>query len=520
MKIVFNCLFTFIFLSTIVTAQNLNIRLIKTNTENFPYLVSAVQVYDNNEDPIVDLNNSNFNATLGGKQADSVTALTYKKSGMGLNIMLCVDISGSMIGKPMESVKNAILKFIDDMRPADKLGIIGIADDAELISDFSNNKQYLKQKVNGLIPKGNYSSIFYGTYKGIKALVDNKENNGKIVMLIADGKNESPSNTYTEKDVIDLGVAEGIPVFSIGYTKTDPAYLQSLEKISDKTNGKFYNSPTDDDLSRQYQKLYNQVLNIYLVKYVIYDMKGDGNEYISSVGVKYENAVKGDNKKVVVPAGINAVNKKSDIVSKPTEWWVYAIIGGVIVIVAIGGFIFRKKKQEKEAAILKQKQEEQQKQNEIMEAERKKREELEKKLEESKNIPYTENNKPVNNSNVNRIKPGDEKTMIIGSSGFSPNGNATGLRLDFVIGAFSGQRYDIDTNGATIGRKDDNSIVLKEGTISGYHAKISFTGGNFFIEDLNSSNGTFINGRQVSSTIIQHGDVFKLGGNEGNITVF
>ena len=54
MKIVFNCLFTFIFLSTIVTAQNLNIRLIKTNTENFPYLVSAVQVYDNNEDPIVD----------------------------------------------------------------------------------------------------------------------------------------------------------------------------------------------------------------------------------------------------------------------------------------------------------------------------------------------------------------------------------------------------------------------------------------------------------------------------------
>mgnify|MGYP000865809243 CR=1 FL=1 len=520
MKNFIKFLFGFIFFSNFILAQNLNVRLIKTDTEKFPYLVSAVQVYDNNEEPIIDLKNSDFSATLGGKVADSVSAVTYKKSGMGINIMLCVDISGTMTGKPMLSMKNAINKFIDDMRPMDKLGIIGIADDAELISDFSNNKEYLKQKVESLTPKGNYSSIFYGAYKGIKALADNKENTGKILMLIADGKNESPSNTYTEKDVIDLGVSEGIPVFSIGYTKIDPAYLQSLEKISDKTNGKFYNSPNDDDLSRQYQKLYNQILNIYLVKYVIYNTKGDGNEYVSSVSVKHDNTVKSDNKKVIIPAGVTGISKESKIIDKPTEWWVYAIIAGVIVIVGVVVFILRKKKLEKEAELLKQKQEEQKKQNEIMEAERKKREDLEKKLEESKNVPYTDEQKAEGTKIVSKIKAGEEKTMIIGATTNTGIGNANLLRLDFTIGVFGGQRYDIDPSGATIGRKEDNSIVLKEGTISGYHAKISFTGGNFYIEDLNSSNGTFINGRKITSTILQHGDVFKFGGNEGNISVF
>lgn len=505
--------------STYILPQNLNIVLIKTNTEKFPNLVSAIQVYDDNEDPITDLTKDNFSATLGGKEADSLNATTYKKSGLPFNIMLCVDISGTMQGKPMQAMKNAILKFIDDMRPIDKLGIIGIADDAELISDFSNNKEFLKEKVKNLSTKGNYTAVYYGAYKGLKALADNKENVGKILILIGDGKNESPSSSYSEQDVIDLGIAEGIPVFSIGYTKIDPAYLQSFEKISDKTKGKFYNSPSDDDLSRQYKKLYSQILNKYLVKYIIYNMKGDGNEYVNAVSVKYNNFVKSDNKKVVIPAGVAAIILNKETPKESTNYLLYVIIAGVVLIGAVGFVIFNKKKKEKEEQLLLQKKEEQRKQQEILEAERKKREELEKKLQESFNQQNL--NEPLaQDKPINKIKPNEEKTIILSSSNSLSSGNSTICRLEFSIGAFSGQRFDIDASGATIGRKDDNSIVLKEATISGYHAKIVFNNGNFYIEDLNSSNGTYINGRQITTTILQHGDVFKLGSNEGTISVY
>lgn len=513
-------LFVCLIFSLDLFSQNFNLRLIKTDAEKFPYLISALQVYDNSDEPITNLKNSDFVATLEGKQADSVLAITYNNSGIGINIMLCVDISGSMTGEPIKAMKNAILKFIDDMRSVDKLGIIGFADDAELISDFSNNKEYLKQKVNDLQPKGSHTALFYGAYKGIKALADNKDNTGKILMLIGDGKNESLTNTYSENDVIEFGIKEGIPVFTIGYTKIDPSYLQSLEKISEKTNGNYYNSPTDKDLERQYAKLYRQILNIYLIKYVIHDMKGDGNEHVNSLSVRYQNATKSASKKIIVPAGVTAAEGENKIIHEPTPWWHYALpIAIILLIAAIGFFIAKKRKEAKEAED-KRREEEQKKNSEALEVERKKRVEVEKKLEDVKKpsdtlqSSFDDKTKTVG---APKFSSQDERTIILKPS--SGNSNAT-LRIEFTIGVFSGQRYDISNTGATLGRKDDNTIVLKEGTVSGNHAKISFVSGNFFIEDLSSSNGTFVNGKQVNQSPLQHGDVFKLGQNEGTVTVF
>ena len=50
----------------------------------------------------------------------------------------------------------------------------------------------------------------------------------------------------------------------------------------------------------------------------------------------------------------------------------------------------------------------------------------------------------------------------------------------------------------TIGRKDDNSIVLGDPHVSGNHAKIIVRNDLLFIEDLNSTNGTFLNGNKIN----------------------
>jgi predicted component of type VI protein secretion system len=62
----------------------------------------------------------------------------------------------------------------------------------------------------------------------------------------------------------------------------------------------------------------------------------------------------------------------------------------------------------------------------------------------------------------------------------------------------------------TLGRKPDNDIVLDNPAVSGHHCKFYESGGTWFVEDLNSTNGTFVNGKKVFKAGLKHGDSIGL----------
>ncbi len=57
-----------------------------------------------------------------------------------------------------------------------------------------------------------------------------------------------------------------------------------------------------------------------------------------------------------------------------------------------------------------------------------------------------------------------------------------------------------------VGRKPDNDIVLEHPTVSGHHCKIYQAAGSYFVEDLNSTNGTFVNGKKIVKAGLKHND--------------
>jgi len=66
----------------------------------------------------------------------------------------------------------------------------------------------------------------------------------------------------------------------------------------------------------------------------------------------------------------------------------------------------------------------------------------------------------------------------------------------------------------TIGRKSDNDIHLDSLAISAHHAQIVTTLNDSFIEDLNSTNGTYLNGSLIKKNVLANGDVIKVGKHE------
>lgn len=68
----------------------------------------------------------------------------------------------------------------------------------------------------------------------------------------------------------------------------------------------------------------------------------------------------------------------------------------------------------------------------------------------------------------------------------------------------------LEKNSYALGRKPDNDIVLDNPAVSGHHCKMYESGGSWFVEDLNSTNGTFVNGKKVLKAGLKPGDIVTL----------
>jgi pSer/pThr/pTyr-binding forkhead associated (FHA) protein len=63
----------------------------------------------------------------------------------------------------------------------------------------------------------------------------------------------------------------------------------------------------------------------------------------------------------------------------------------------------------------------------------------------------------------------------------------------------------------TLGRRPYNDIVIDNLAVSGEHAVLQMVGHDVYIEDQNSTNGTYINGRAVKKQLLQHNDTIEIG---------
>jgi len=71
----------------------------------------------------------------------------------------------------------------------------------------------------------------------------------------------------------------------------------------------------------------------------------------------------------------------------------------------------------------------------------------------------------------------------------------------------------LDNERVTVGRHADNDIALNDKAVSGHHAVVITILSDSFLEDLDSTNGTLVNGKQVAKHPLSHGDTISIGRN-------
>jgi Nif-specific regulatory protein len=87
-------------------------------------------------------------------------------------------------------------------------------------------------------------------------------------------------------------------------------------------------------------------------------------------------------------------------------------------------------------------------------------------------------------------------------------------RILAISGPLQGKEFRLDSGAVSVGRDSTNQIALLDSAVSRQHCVINLVNGHAQLKDLESHNGTFVNGIPVSLRLLAHGDVIRVGHSE------
>ena len=84
-------------------------------------------------------------------------------------------------------------------------------------------------------------------------------------------------------------------------------------------------------------------------------------------------------------------------------------------------------------------------------------------------------------------------------------------KLVILTQGLTGRAHELNVDRTTIGRVEDNMFQIAEASVSSHHCEVHLRGNEILIRDLNSTNGTFINGEKITESVLKPGQTLRLG---------
>lgn len=482
--------------------------------------ISVMEVQDKGDNPVIFVKGYNGDvesatSLIGNTECSKVSFQKISDGKINLDTLILFDNSLSIPDDSREAAKEWVADFIADRKPYERFSIATYGEELEGLIDFTDEYSELKKVIDNIEYKDRDTYLTDVLYDLVNSdsFKENEEGAYRRILVISDGV-DNKNVGYTTDELLSLLNESGIPVYTIGVNnkkKTNGDELSNMYSISRATNAIAATYGTDE-----IETLWNSLKEDRdIIRFEISpedDVK-DGSEKTVTLkfgGAKLEETVTADN--VRMAQIVAAKDESEEQIREPEveepedeleaeepeeeeepeelsfieQYRTYILIGAIacfviaiLLIVMIVVLVSKRKRKE----------------NEIIETEDPFADmEIESRTEMVFDIP-------VNNED-------DGSTVYIFDSGR----NYTITLTDVSSPA---RMYQKPINQKLIiGRSASKSdiVIDYDQSISSKHCMIERRGDKFYLVDLQSSNGTFLNDSRVLSEVeIYSGSIIKMG---------
>ena len=276
--------------TVVVSAQGaVNLSIDNLDMADFPESRVQVTVRDANGVPIPDLGADKFEIIEDGRASFPPREVTtHVNPDAVISIVMVIDISGSMEGKPIEEAMRAANALLDQLSEQDRAAIIAFADEVKDLDPtrleegkelgFTTDKNAVRNVVNFLDTKIGWDTPLYDAiYKGVK-MAEAEPVGKRAVVVMTDGRDERDNangvpvkdagSLSTPDDPINEANRHNIPIFSIGLAglggKIDTKYLT---RLAERTGGIYREAPEPEELTPLFEEVANQLKTQYVLHY-------------------------------------------------------------------------------------------------------------------------------------------------------------------------------------------------------------------------------------------------------------
>jgi Ca-activated chloride channel family protein len=197
-----------------------------------------------------------------------------RNKGEGIDIVLCLDVSGSMLSQDfapnrLEVAKEVASDFVKS-RPVDRLALVIFSGESYTLSPLTTNHEVILQQIkslkSGMLQDG--TLIGEGLAKSIERL-SSVGAKSKVVILMTDGKEEAPDTRIIDPlTALQIAKVKGVKVYTVGMAGTPDEQLRNpnvtatsnlddalLQRIGRETGGAYFRARDKEGL----QIIYSQI---------------------------------------------------------------------------------------------------------------------------------------------------------------------------------------------------------------------------------------------------------------------
>ncbi|MFL6414853.1 MAG: FHA domain-containing protein [Bryobacteraceae bacterium] len=445
--------------------------VIRHVTPQLPAMQAYIDVLDANGNPVAGLRSADLKATLGAEPVDVTGVKPFANSGDGVAYIFLVDVSKSISGGDFAAMQRAMLKWISNLRPADRVRICSFGNEYSIVSDFQNDKQALGSTLAGLAPRDMSTHLYDAMMRAIDVQHDGGPNFPvlRVLILLSDGKDEG--SAVELPDVLKQVQTSHIPVYVIGFSRLPRSQrrrnLDVLRQVSESSGGA-YEEVSATTIDGAYQELQGVIARLFIVDLTCAKCAADGNSY--PLLITYSRPPQTLRSSMEVTPVRNAVRVApgSTRVPKPSlnPMMIWLPIIAVLALAAVAYVVRRKKPVKRGADVV---------------------------------LPVQDPTLP----------PGGNP--LYGSS-------EKGIRLTLAVvaGKELGRVFDLRlTKPLVIGRDTGCDLVLEDTRVSNRHCEIALSQASLILYDLDSKNHTYVNGVPIRGRQrLENEDTLLLGETE------